>query len=209
MIAYFDTSAIIPLLTDEPLSDLAYRLWRRASWIAAARASYVEARAGLARACRMGRITPEELRDAVEGLELVERQFHHVEITPDLVTSAGDLAEEGALRAYDAIQLAAALSLDMDDAVVVTGDRHLAAAARANRLASISDPRQRYEFGSEQAPIHEITGANEPHRLSGRAERRGVAKGRGHDLVVSSVKAHFVLRSQGRQVTCPGSRVAG
>ncbi|MCY4623081.1 MAG: hypothetical protein OXD34_14855 [bacterium] len=44
MIAYFDTSAIIPLLIDDPLSDLAYRLWHQASWAASARVSYVEAR---------------------------------------------------------------------------------------------------------------------------------------------------------------------
>ena len=140
MIAYFDTSAIIPLLIDEPLSDLAYRLWRQASWAATARVSYVEARAGLARACRTGRISPEELREAVEGLEVLDRRFHHVEITPDLVTSAGDLAEEVALRAYDAIQLAAAVSLDFVDLVFVTADRQLAAAAQTVGLASISDP---------------------------------------------------------------------
>ncbi len=140
MIAYFDTSAIITLLIHEPMSDLAYRLWQRASWIATVRVSYVEARAGLARACRMGRITPEELRKAVEGLETLDRRFHHVEITQDLVASAGDLADEVALRAYDAIQLAAALSLDIHDLVVVTGDRQLAAAAQAFGLASISDP---------------------------------------------------------------------
>ena len=140
MIAYFDTSAIIPLLIDEPLSDLAHRLWGRASWIATARISHVEARSGLARACRMGRISPGELRDAVAGLEMLDRQFHHVEITPDLVRSAGDLSEEMALRAYDAVQLAAAVALDIDDLVVVTGDRQLAAAAQALGLASISDP---------------------------------------------------------------------
>jgi len=140
VIAYFDTSAIIPLLIDESLSNLAYRLWRRASWIATARISYVEARSGLARACRMGRISPGELREAVEGLEVLDRQFHHVEITPALVTSAGDLAEEMTLRAYDAVQLAAAVAMDIDDLVVVTGDRQLAAAARSLGLASISDP---------------------------------------------------------------------
>lgn len=62
------------------------------------RVSYVEARSGLARACRTGRISSDELREAVEGLEVLDRRFHHVEITPDLVTSAGDLAEEVALR---------------------------------------------------------------------------------------------------------------
>ena len=140
MIVYFDTSAIIPLLIDEPLSDLAQRVWCRASWVATARVSYVEARAGLARACRMGRISPDELKEAVEGLETLDRQIHHVEITADLVARAGNLAEEVALRAYDAVRLAAAVSLDIHDLVVITGDRQLAAAAQTVGLASICDP---------------------------------------------------------------------
>jgi len=45
------------------------------------------------------------------------------------VTSAGDLAEEVVLRAYDAVQLAATVSLDFVDLVFVTADRQLAAAA--------------------------------------------------------------------------------
>jgi predicted nucleic acid-binding protein len=88
----------------------------------------------------MGRISPEGFREAVESLIVLDRRFHHVEITPDLVTSAGDLAEEMALRAYDAVQLAAALSLDFVDLVFVTGDRQLAAAAQTVGLAFISDP---------------------------------------------------------------------
>ncbi|MCQ3804127.1 MAG: type II toxin-antitoxin system VapC family toxin [bacterium] len=140
MIAYFDTSAMIPLLIDEPLSKLAERVWQGASWVASARVSYVEARSGLARACRMERISPAQLREAVEGLETLHRQMHQVEVTADLVERAGQLAEELALRAYDAIQLAAAASLDVDDVVVVTGDRQLAAAAQALGLASISEP---------------------------------------------------------------------
>lgn len=53
---------------------------------------------------------------------------------------AGNLAEEVALRAYDAVQLAAAISLDIQDLVVITGDRQLAAAAQTVGLASICDP---------------------------------------------------------------------
>ena len=140
MIAYFDTSALIPLLIDEPLSKLAERVWQRASWVASARVSYVEARSGLARACRMERISPPELREAVQGLKTLHRQMHQVEITADLVEEAGHLAQELALRAYDAIHLAAAASLDIGDLVVVTGDRQLAASAQTLGLASISDP---------------------------------------------------------------------
>lgn len=88
----------------------------------------------------MGRISPVELREAVEGLETLHRQLHQVEITADLAERAGQLAEELALRAYDAIQLAAAASLDIDDLFVVTGDRQLATAAQTLGLASISDP---------------------------------------------------------------------
>ena len=131
---------MIPLLVDEPLSELAERVWSQASWVASARVSYVEARSGLERACRMGRISPVDLREAVEGLETLHRQLHLVEITADLTERAGHLAEELALRAYDAIQLAAAASLDIDDLVVVTGDRQLATAAQTLGLASIADP---------------------------------------------------------------------
>ena len=88
----------------------------------------------------MGRISPDELKEAAEGLETVHSQIHHVEITADLVARAGNLAEEVALRAYDAVRLAAAVSLDIHDLVVITGDRQLAAAAQTVGLASICDP---------------------------------------------------------------------
>ena len=74
MIAYFDTSAIIPLLIDEPLSGLADTVWRQAAWVATARLSYVEARSGLARACRTGRISADELSEAVGSLEKLHRR---------------------------------------------------------------------------------------------------------------------------------------
>lgn len=64
----------------------------------------------------------------------------HLEITADLVEEAGRLAEKLALRGHDAIQLAAATSLDFDDLVTVTADQRLTAAAQALGLASISDP---------------------------------------------------------------------
>lgn len=140
MIAYFDTSAIIPLLINEPLSEVTARVWHRASWVTSARITYVEARSGLARARRMGRISSGMLRESVADLDTLCRQIHYVEITADLVERAGTLAEEVSLRAYDAVQLAAAVSLDIGNLVFVTGDRQLAAAARTVGLASVSDP---------------------------------------------------------------------
>jgi len=138
VIAYFDTSAIIPLLIDEPMSDLADTVWNQASWVVGSRLSYVEARSGLARAHRTGRLSSEELPEAVEGLGMLYRQFYQVEITAELVEKAGQLAEDLALRAYDAIQLASAFSLEFGDLVMVTGDQQLVAAARVPGLPSIS-----------------------------------------------------------------------
>lgn len=49
---------------------------------------------------------------------------------------AGHLAEHFGLRGYDAVHLAAALAVNDDDVVLVTGDRELATAARAAGLAT-------------------------------------------------------------------------
>ena len=136
MIAYFDTSALIPLLVDEPASDAAERLWYRASWVASVRISYAEARAGLARAHRMGRISSGDLRVAVAGLESIDRHLYQVEVTESLVRRAGDLAEASALRGYDAVHLAASASLDVRELVLVTGDRQLGSAAEALGLVT-------------------------------------------------------------------------
>lgn len=48
-----------------------------------------------------------------------------------LARHAGELAQRHALRGYDAIHLASALSLDDPNLVLVTWDRDLSSAARA------------------------------------------------------------------------------
>src|SRR5258708_17712221 len=69
-----------------------------------------------------------------------------VEITPALLADAVRLANTHALRAYDAVQLAAALEVDgryqstgAGDITLVSADRELNAAATASGL-SIEDP---------------------------------------------------------------------
>lgn len=79
MIAYFDTSALIPLLIEEPTSVVAARFWDDATRLASVRLLYPEARAALALAHRMERLTSSQLRAAVGGLELLDRQVDHVE----------------------------------------------------------------------------------------------------------------------------------
>ena len=136
MIAYFDTSALIPLLIEEPASVLAARLWDEATRPVSVRLAYPEARAGLARAGRMGRISSAGLRTAVSGLEVLDSQLYHVEVTARLAARAGYLAEAVALRGYDSVHLAAAESVADSDLVVITGDIALGSAAGALGLAT-------------------------------------------------------------------------
>jgi predicted nucleic acid-binding protein len=129
VIAYFDTSAIIPLLVEEPGTATAGELWDRAGRLVSIRLARVEARAALAQAARLGRISADQLRTAKRELEHLLDQLDAVDIDEDLARRAGDLAEVHVLRAYDAVHLAAADRILDTDVVVVTGDRALVRAA--------------------------------------------------------------------------------
>lgn len=111
MILYLDTSALIKLYVSEDGTDTIRDAVKLASVVAASRVSYVEARAALARAQRESRIEKQDLGHAVTGLKEDWKRFLVLEVTAELVRRAGDLAEEHALRAYDALQLASALIL--------------------------------------------------------------------------------------------------
>lgn len=131
MIAYFDTSAIVPLLIDEIGTRTAGDIWDRANRLVSVRLSRVETRAALAQAARLGRITSTHLRSSVRALEGLFDQVDMVAVDDDLIREAGDLAEAQGLRAYDAIHLAAATRVDDLDLILVAGDRALLAAAEA------------------------------------------------------------------------------
>jgi hypothetical protein len=122
VIAYFDTSALIPLLVEEPGSDHATRIWDAAERLVTARVAYPEGRASLARARRLGRLTARAYRTARDGFEDLWRQIDRMEISAALAQRAGDLAEELGLRGYDAVHLAAAETVADPDLVVVAGD---------------------------------------------------------------------------------------
>ena len=136
MIAYFDTSAVIPLLVDEPASEAVEEMWKAASRVVTVRLLYPEARAALARAFREGRLTSRHHRLTVAALERLDSQLDHVEITADLAMRAGELAEAEALRGYDAVHLAAADAVADDDLVMVTGHAALRAAAARIGIAT-------------------------------------------------------------------------
>jgi predicted nucleic acid-binding protein len=73
---------------------------------------------------------------ATAELEDLVEQIDFLEITPDLARDAGRLAQQHGLRGYDAVHLAAGVTINGPDVVFVTGDGELAAAARAAGLAT-------------------------------------------------------------------------
>jgi len=135
VIAYFDTSALIPLIVEESGSRNAGRIWDAADHVTSVRLAYAEARAAFAQAERMGRLAPADLRIALEVFEGLYRQLDLLEVDDFLVRRAGELAQDYALRGYDAIHLAAAERVNDDATVLVAGDGALCVAAQVLGLA--------------------------------------------------------------------------
>ncbi len=109
MITYFDTSTLIKLLVEEDGSTQAELLWQTADSLASVRLVVVEARAALAAAHRARRLSADQLTAAKVALADFIDDLHLVEVSEELVEGAARLAEDEALRGYDAVHLAAAL----------------------------------------------------------------------------------------------------
>jgi len=134
VIAYFDTSAVVPLLIAEPGSARAAALWDSADRVVSVRLVYPETRAALAQAQRLGRLTARHLRDAVTAFDSVFEEIDLVEVDDALARRAGELAEVHRLRGYDAVHLAAAGRIRDPNVVVIAGDSALLDAATAERM---------------------------------------------------------------------------
>jgi predicted nucleic acid-binding protein len=135
MIAYFDTSAVVPLLIAEPGSARAASLWDGADRAVSVRLIYLETRAALAQATRLGRLTARQLRDAVNGFDSLFEEIDLVEVDDVLARRAGQLAEVRQLRGYGAVHLAAAERVRDPNVVVIAGDGALLEAAAAEGMA--------------------------------------------------------------------------
>lgn len=139
---YFDTSAIVPIVIDEPSSGVASRLWDEADRVVSSRLVYAEGRAALAMARRLDRIDGRELREAVDNFESLHDQLDMIEVTEGLIREAGDLAEQMNLRGYDAVHLASARLVDDAEMVLAAGDHSLLVAAQAIGLSTADLTRQ-------------------------------------------------------------------
>ena len=140
MITYVDTSSLLKLLIDEEGSEAAELIWDTADELASAALLVVEGRAALAAAERDARLTAAQHRKAKGEFAALVDELSIVEVTEKLISEAADLAEREALRGYDAVHLAAALTIEAD--IVTSADAALCDAAhrRGLHVANPLDP---------------------------------------------------------------------
>lgn len=128
---YFDASAFVKLLLDEPGSDLAIQLWDGCDAPLSSRLSYPEVRAALAAAERNRDLTKHDLDSAERAWDDYWAAVRPVELSADVEQHAGRLARSHALRGADAVHLASALAIDTADLVFAVWDQRLHSGAIA------------------------------------------------------------------------------
>lgn len=137
-VAYFDSSALVKLVVDEPGSDDASRLWDGADEVYASRVAHPQVRAALAAAGRAGHLDDADARSAAARWQELAAAIRRVELTAEVEARAGELADQHALSGFDAVHLASALVVAAAAPLVLaTWDRRLASAATSTGLATL------------------------------------------------------------------------
>jgi predicted nucleic acid-binding protein len=111
MIAYLDTSSLVKLYVQEDGSSKVETLVRDSEVTATSIIAYAEARAAFARRFREKAFTPKEHNRIKEFFDKDWNNYLILSVTGDMIRLAGDLAEKHALRGFDSIHLASALTL--------------------------------------------------------------------------------------------------
>jgi uncharacterized protein len=130
---YWDSSAIIPLTVTEASTDAMRAIAEEDPVMCVWWATEVECVSALARLERDGALTDTATTAAVERLDLLAESWNEVQPVAAVRSAARRLLRVHALRAADALQLAAAVVAaegQPASLVVVTLDERLAAAAR-------------------------------------------------------------------------------
>jgi predicted nucleic acid-binding protein len=148
---FLDSSALVKRYVPEAGSEWVTSLTKPATrhGVYVARISLVEIISALARRARSADISTSDVAAAQAqlGLDFAKR-YRVVEMTADIVGNAANVASRHALRAYDAVQLAAAVTIHARRSVrrlspltFVSSDQQLNEAASAEGLL-VDDPNQ-------------------------------------------------------------------
>ena len=111
MILFCDTSALVKLYVQEAGSEHVAERVRACDIVAVSRIAWVEAISAMARRAREQPGDAAALLQARAQLARDWPRYVKIELTPELTELAGDHADAFALRAYDSVQLASALTM--------------------------------------------------------------------------------------------------
>lgn len=126
-VRYFDSSAIVKLVVDEPESEALRAYARAGTPTATSIVGVVEARRA---AARRGEVDPRDMAFALGGFEVLDLDGR--------VADAATLIAPVTLRALDAIHVASARELGADLEALVTYDARMVEAAQSAGLPVVS-----------------------------------------------------------------------
>ncbi len=106
---FWDSSALLPLLGEEPKTDAARALYLDDTEVAVWWGTPVECASAVARLEREGALTPAGAGEAFARLDALWRSWIEVEPTDEIRETARRLLRAHPLRAADALQLAAGI----------------------------------------------------------------------------------------------------
>jgi predicted nucleic acid-binding protein len=141
---FLDTSTVVKRYVLETGTAWVQALTNPANahFLFVARITDVETTAAIARRRRLGSLTPAQAGRALAAFRQdIAQQYRIVEIAGPLLQRASHLADRHVLRAYDAVQLAAALEIHAAEPSLrlISADIELNAAAVAEGMA-VDDP---------------------------------------------------------------------
>jgi len=128
VIAYLDASALVKRYVVERGSRETVELIARAEVVASSLVSRAEVAAALAKAVGIGLLGVEKARKAQQSFIAEWPDVARIPVTESLISRAGMMAWEYALRGYDAVQLASALTWQESvgaSIILATFDRQL------------------------------------------------------------------------------------
>lgn len=143
---FFDSSALVKRYANETGTAWVTTLVTT-NYVFLARITIVEVIAAIERRKRIGTITPVDAATAVTNFRGdATTDYALIDISRTLIAEAANLAELHGLRAYDAVQLAAALQVqrerqafNLSALILVSADQTLNTAATAEGL-TVEDP---------------------------------------------------------------------
>jgi len=129
---------MIKLLVDEPGTEEAQGAYNEAIGVRTTAIAHVEATAALSRMRKGGRLTPTQLRRAIDDLDSLWRGVDSHAVDAGLLAKAAESARAHSLRAYDSVHLAGALSFAAGEELeFACWDKELRDAAKKHGFALI------------------------------------------------------------------------